>query len=142
MRGSPDTWEPITWGVIALGALVVLLQLPVWVSDAVMLMSVFGLVQLNERQRDEVAEDFRNAVMHDTPLGLVNAARHMGINDSDLGKMLRGGQRFDIWRIEMLPEETQRCFYFRRAQRKGLPTFICRALKIVPAFQVDMERAG
>lgn len=98
---------------------------------------VGGFVQLSELCRQAFVADFVDALT-DTHLSQRDAAKHMGLCDpSDLGKMLRGEQRFDAWRIEMLPDETKRCFYFRRADRLGLPEKIRRAVKIAPAFNVE-----
>lgn len=140
-RGSPHTWDPTPW-VLGL----VLAYLVGWwlamhgCERYVVLLCLFvgGLVELSEQQRQGLVGDFRDA-LRQTDVGIRKAALHMGIDASDLEKMLRGLQRFDVWRIEMLPDETKRCFYFNRAQRLGLPTFVRQALKMAPAFG-DVER--
>jgi uncharacterized membrane protein len=92
-----------------------------------------GLVQISDERRREVAQALRDA-LKETNIGVRDAAAHMQLDPADFSRALTGERKLDIWRIEMLPVETRRCFYFFRAQRLGLPTFVQRALKIAPAF--------
>lgn len=141
MSTRPTTWEPLSLGLLCVLAFAIGAWMAVHGYEQQLVVACFtvgGLVQLSESHRQSLVEDFRFA-LRDTDLGIRKAALHMSIDPSDLERMLGGLQRFDVWRIEMLPEETRRCFYFRRAQRLGLPTYIRHAVKMIPAF--DAERS-
>lgn len=138
MRSNPIRWDPSPWGLayglgVAAGC---------WLSlngyahtTVVACVVVAGFVQLSELHRQAFIEDFK-AALRDTNLDQCEAAHAMKLDPSDLGKMLRGDQRFDVWRLEMLPDETRCCFYFRRSHRLGLPAFVRSAMKMAPAFDV------
>lgn len=135
-------WAPMTWGLLTVFGFCcgVWLAQHGYAQPAVSLCFLTGgFVQLSEICRQAFVQDFNDALT-DTHLHQRDAAHWMKLDPSDLGKMLRGDQRFDVWRIEMLPEETRRCFYFRRTKRLGLPEFIRTAVKMVPAF--DVERSA
>lgn len=144
MRSSPQPWGPTTWGL----AFVLAFLIGVWLGlngyakPAVIASFVIGsLVQLPESQRQAVIGAFRDA-LRVTDLGFRKAALHMGLDPSDLRRALEGEQRFDVWRIEMLPDETVRCFYYFRAVRLGLPALVQSALKMGPAFQNSGEKSA
>lgn len=136
------TRNPTTWVLLSVLAFLVGLWMAIHGYAKVGVVICFalgGIVQLTELQRQAFLADF-DAALTDTGLSHRDAADRMKLDPSDLGKMLRGDLRFDIWRLEMLPDETRRCFYFRRAKRLGLPEFIRSAVKILPAF--DVERSA
>ncbi len=99
-----------------------------------------GLVQLADQRQRDVNDAFRDAIRI-TDIGLCDAAKWMGLDPADLTRALALDRKLDLWRIEMLPDETVSLFYVLRAQKLGLPTFIRRALDVAAIFTTQKRSA-
>lgn len=141
MRARPTTWGPITTVTVAVGALVLLLQCPLWVRDALALLAALGLVSLAEEQRLATAKRWREALSaHQIPVTKA-ATEYMRWDVREFERALAGERKLDAWRLEMLPVEVRQTYALLTLRDLGVPEVFRTFLRVHPVLESMKERA-
>jgi hypothetical protein len=103
-------------------------------------LAVLGVVQLTQEQRERGAQRIREALRR-ADLGIRKAALHMEVDPSDFERALKGEQKLDLWRLEMLPDAFWREYWPLLARDKGAPQIFSTWLTVLPhLFVIEEEK--